>query len=874
LLLVAVIAAGLLGAAANRIIASFFGSAACRKHHEETLQFANALLTAQSEESPDAILVVDGGGRIVSFNRRFAKLFSVPDNLLSAGRGDEAVLALATAQMKDPDAFLARVRHFYAHPNESGNDLLETIDGHIIDRHTGPLRNGRGDYLGRIWFFRDTTERARAEESLRQERDFSAALIDSLPGIFFVLDANGCNVRYNANLATVTGRSMAELAGTSALENVAPAHHERVLERMHEKDGPLQGEIEVDVVHQGDGELRRFLISARRIPFADETGILGIGIDVTDARRAQRLLLESEERFRSIFASVNDGIIVLDAKTRAFIEVNERVCDMFGYTREEMLGLHIDELSTAVAPLDCPDANVRMAAANNGDAQTFEWSCRTKQGRHFWMEVSLRHAEIAGRDVVIATGRDVTDRKQSEAQMLYMARHDKLTGLANRSVFVQAVRAAIQRAGREAHRFAVLYLDLDHFKDINDTLGHPIGDLLLQMVATRLKNCLRENDTVSRFGGDEFAVIATIGEPADAAAVAEKLLHAVADSFTIRGNEIRTGTSIGIDVFGPDSPHAETLLSHADVALYRAKSEGRGTYRFFTDEMDVEVRERVRLDTELREAIDAQQFFMVYQPQFDIDSGRFAGVEALMRWRHPTRGIVPPRAFIPAAERNGLIVAMTSWALRSVCRQIREWLDAGIAPPVVAVNLSGLQFKAPQQLEDDVAAALGGGRVPPDTLELELTETVLMEAARAHNGVLSRLRQKGVRIALDDFGTGFSSLDYLRRFPVDRIKIAKAFIRDLQTTPSSAAVVKAALGLARELGLGVIAEGVETREQLETLRAWGCREAQGFYFAKPMSVEELTPLFRKGALESRREPLRETAPALDLAAIQALEAVE
>jgi diguanylate cyclase (GGDEF)-like protein len=435
-----------------------------------------------------------------------------------------------------------------------------------------------------------------------------------------------------------------------------------------------------------------------------------------------------------------------------------------------------------------------------------------------------------------------------ELKITWMARYDFLTGLTNRGVFIEALQHEIARAHRDGTSFAVLYLDLDHFKDVNDTLGHPIGDLLLQSVAERLRASVRETDTVSRFGGDEFALIATdLREPADAATLADKVLTAISEPLSIQDTEVRSGASVGIAVYGMESADAETLLSHADMALYRAKSEGRGTYRFFTDAMDTEVRTRFMLGAELRHAVVSDQLFLVYQPQVDVYSGRIVGVEALVRWLHPTRGVVSPGQFIPVAESSGLIVAIGRWVMRESCLQMKEWLNAGVAPPLIAVNLSALQFKTPWELEKDIKAILAETGVPPRKLELELTESVLMDASRGHSDVLLRLRKAGMRIAIDDFGTGYSSLDYLRRFPVDRIKIAQQFIFDL-TEESGDAIVRAAIALAHELKLDVLVEGVETAKQLQRAKSCGGRLVQGYYFSRPVRAEEMTVLLHKGTI--------------------------
>jgi diguanylate cyclase (GGDEF)-like protein len=435
-----------------------------------------------------------------------------------------------------------------------------------------------------------------------------------------------------------------------------------------------------------------------------------------------------------------------------------------------------------------------------------------------------------------------------ELKISWMARHDVLTGLGNRTVFAEALQHEIARARRDGTSFAVLYLDLDYFKDINDTLGHTIGDLLLQSVAERLRVSVRETDIVSRFGGDEFALIATgLRDPADAATLALKVLTTISEPVSIRDTEVRSGASIGIALYGPESPNTEALLSHADIALYRAKSEGRGTYRFFTDAMDAEVRSEFLLGAELRHAIGSDQLYLVYQPQVDIYTGRIIGVEALVRWLHPTRGVISPDMFIPVAEKSGLIVAVGRWVMHESCRQMKRWLDAGVAPPLIAVNLSALQFKTPRELENDIEAILAETGVPPRKVELELTEGVLMDASREHSDVLLRLRKAGFRIAIDDFGIGYSSLDYLRRFPVDRIKIAQQFMFDL-TEGSGDAIIRAAIALAHELKLDVIVEGVETAKHLQRVKSCGGREVQGYYFSKPIRAGAMTVLLRKGII--------------------------
>lgn len=583
-----------------------------------------------------------------------------------------------------------------------------------------------------------------------------------------------------------------------------------------------------------------------------------------------------------MMSTTADGFWLLDLNGK-FIEVNDSLCRLLGYSREELLKLGIADIDG----IESPEETIRhMKAVADTGFDCFESRHRRKDGVLIDVESSVSFWRNGG--CYLCFSRDIGDRKRAEEQISHLARYDLLTGLANRGVFVEALEQAIARARRAASSFAVLYLDLDHFKDVNDTLGHPVGDLLLQAVADRLRGSIRADDTVARFGGDEFAVLLTdIKEPLNAAIaagriqdavgetiavrqaaaaageVAGKIVHAVGEPFSLQGNEVHIGASVGIAVYGLDSSDAETMLSHADVALYRVKTEARGTYQFFSATMDADVRARVAMGPELREAIAAEQFFLMYQPQIELETGRIVGLEALVRWPHPTRGTVGAGHFIPEAERRGLIVPLGHWVMREACRQAKEWLDAGVAPRSLAINLSGVQFKRPLELEQMLAGAVAEFGIPERLLELELTEGVLMEASQEHNDLLIRFRKSGHHLTIDDFGSGYSSLDYLRRFPVDRIKIAQPFIAEIGQGTGTDAIVKAALGLARELQIEFVVEGAETVAQVELLKSWGCRVIQGFYFSRPLPGPEMTRLLRIGKITpatTRSNLSRQTSP--------------
>ena len=526
--------------------------------------------------------------------------------------------------------------------------------------------------------------------------------------------------------------------------------------------------------------------------------------------------------------------------------------DQLGYDQAEMLAE-----PTFYRSLLHPDDRARLeddhAKALRGEVPTavFEVRFLRADGKYRWFEVHRKlilekDGKLKGLEGELT---DITERRRVAELLSHTARHDFLTGLFNRSVFVEELKRTIASAHRDGKSFAVLYLDLDHFKDVNDTLGHPVGDSLLQAVAERLQAAIRETDIVARFGGDEFGLINTdIGEPTDAVVLADKVLRVLGEPFSILGGEVRSGASIGIAVYGPGAPDAETLLSQADVALYRAKAEGRGTYRFFTDAMDREVRSRVTLSSELSKAITSDQLFLMYQPQINTETRDIIGLEALVRWHHPTRGVLSPGEFVPIAEKSGLIVALGQWVLHEACRQMKEWRDAGTAPPLIAVNVSALQFKTPFKLENEIKAILAETALSPGLLELELTETSFMEVSSDHGDALRRLHDTGLRLAIDDFGTGYSSLEYLGRLPVDRIKIAQTFMLNLTARPINGTIVKTAISMAHELGLDAIVEGVETAEQVELIRSWGGHKVQGFYFSKPMRAGDVAALLRAGKI--------------------------
>jgi diguanylate cyclase (GGDEF)-like protein len=438
-----------------------------------------------------------------------------------------------------------------------------------------------------------------------------------------------------------------------------------------------------------------------------------------------------------------------------------------------------------------------------------------------------------------------------------LAQMDALTSLANRRAFIERLGAAFAACRRGANPFSILYFDVDHFKDVNDTLGHAIGDALLRHVASRVIDATRENDIVARFGGDEFAILQSdANDIAAAGALAAKIGRVLAEPYFIEDNEVHSSVSIGISRYAPDVPGPDAMIIQADLALYRAKEDGRNCYRFHSADLDREVQDRVVIGEELRGALDRNELELHYQPQVELRSGRIIGLEALLRWNHPKRGWISPAIFIPIAERTGQIQILGRWVLDAACRQLRSWQDQGVAPALIGVNVSALHFKGSTDIDRDVAECLGKWGIAPGMIEIELTETVLMDITQQHSERFERLRQLGVRIAIDDFGTGYSSLSYLANYPVSRMKIAQELVSGVDPDSRSATVVRAAIRMARELGIEIIAEGVETEGQTKFLLSAGCESGQGFYFSRPVNAERATELLRAGRISPVRGSLR------------------
>jgi diguanylate cyclase (GGDEF)-like protein/PAS domain S-box-containing protein len=630
-------------------------------------------------------------------------------------------------------------------------------------------------------------------------------------------------VAFNAGAARVLGRPEQELQWSYFSNSTSGLHTPTM--RQH-----LLAALETSQHQKFEQTLK---LDDKDIHFSVGVAAAGdlISITLTDVTEIKR----REDSARLLFAGNPVPMWLYDPQTLRFLSVNDAATLHYGYSRERFSSMSLPDLW----PPEEHELH-RSVAQSIGSSYCSDrtWRHIKADGTQIEVLTYARRVAFAGRQAVLVAVVDVTERKRAEARIAYLAKHDALTSLPNRVLFHERLQEALVQ-GRRANRLLAIHcIDLDHFKGVNDTLGHPVGDQLLGVVAERFREQLGESGLVARLGGDEFAVIQNdISHPNEASDLAAKLIAAVSSHYDIQGHEVVIGASIGIALAPNDGDTTDGLLRNADMALYRAKAEGRGAVRFFEPEMDRRIQARRVLELDLRKAYANSEFELYYQPLINLSDDRISGFEALLRWQHPKRGMVPPGEFIPLAEEIGLIGPLGEWVLRQACAEAARWPKE----LKIAVNLSPVQFRS-RSIVQAVMTALAYSRLAPERLELEITESVLLADTEANLAILHKFRELGVCISMDDFGTGYSSLSYLRSFPFSKIKIDRSFVNDLAQRPDCMAIIHAVVGLGASLGISTTAEGVETNEQLDRLRAEGCTEGQGFLFSPPRPAIEIADL--------------------------------
>jgi diguanylate cyclase (GGDEF)-like protein/PAS domain S-box-containing protein len=684
----------------------------------------------------------------------------------------------------------------------------------------------------------ETRRRHGAEEALEREKEFLEAVLDSLASAVFLVSSDGVMLRWNASLAAATGRTDAEIGtmhpGDFISERDRPhveAAMREVLEQGHEI------EIEAEIADNA-GNVRPYALSGKPLVLGGRTYMIGVARDVTLRKRTERQMARAKERLDLALSGSRLALWDWDLKNGK-VYFNESWSALLGGAPREST-FASDEVLGWNHPDDRGVFAVAMGNALKGVSEGFDCEYRVPNASGDWIWIHSR-GTVTQRDDsgqalrMTGTSTNVSKRKLAEERAEYLATRDPLTGLPNRVLLHDRLEQGVYNAARHATGFAFMFIDLDRFKTINDSLGHQVGDELLKAVAARLSACVRASDTVARLGGDEFAVILeNLRDDDDEGAqqVADKMIAAMAAPMLIQNQPLNTSCSIGISLYPADGRDSATLMKNADVAMYYAKEKGRNNYQFFSAEMNARAQERLSVENYLRLALKRNELVLHYQPRMNIASGELVGVEALIRWQHPRRGLLPPDRFIDVAEDSGLIVPIGEWVLEHACEQIRVW-QGTVRPGLrLSVNISMGQVVDGERLYGAVARSVERARIDPATLELELTESHLMQNIEEKASLLNRLGELGVGISIDDFGTGYSSLSYLKKLPVDTIKIDSSFVRDIHEDPNDEAIIKAILAMAHSLRLSVVAEGVETAAQHRALRELGCDEFQG-YFESP-----------------------------------------
>ena len=802
------------------------------RRHETDLELERAHLIHAVGNISQGISMIDGDLKLVVCNPRFLELLDFPPALGVPGTPFAAFLRYNAERGEygpgDADeqvrTRMQQVLRFEPHVFER-----ERPDGTIIEIVGKPLPEG-----GFITTYTDISERRDAEDLLRRQYEQLETLVDNVPSGITLFNGKQELVVHNAEFRHLLDLPDEMFAnGPPTFETIVRYNANRgeygpgdqethVRERLERARQPSRHHFE-RVRPNGT------TLDVRGAPLSDG-GFVTIYTDITNRKHSE----ERQQLADMVFAHSPTGIIIADNEQR-ILSANPAFTAITGLESFEIVGHTVDSLPNAATASD--QANLRESLAHRG-LWSGELEAGRKNGETFTAGIRVSRVDDpqSGKPThYIWLFSDITERKRAEERVRHMAQHDPLTGLPNRLALLVRLNQVLPEARRHGWKVAVMFLDLDRFKIINDTLGHQTGDDLLREVASRLAATVRDTDMVARIGGDEFVILLPdISSVTDAAVVAGKIIAALSVPIQLDQHELHTTPSIGISIFPTDGPDGDTVVKNADTAMYHAKSAGRNNYQFYAAEMNLATTERLNLENKLRQAIKRNELALVYQPQFDVGGKRPTGVEALLRWHHPSEGVISPARFIPIAEETGLIVNLGEWVLMNACREVKRWIDAGLPPIRLAVNVSARQLKR-RDFCDTVAGALVDSGLPPDLLELEITESAVMENPQEAIGILQVLRRMGVTLAIDDFGTGYSSLAYLKLFPIDRLKIDRSFVRDIEQDLNDRAIAFGTIALAHSLGLSVIAEGVETEDQLELLASNGCDEVQGFLFSRPLS---------------------------------------
>jgi diguanylate cyclase (GGDEF)-like protein/PAS domain S-box-containing protein len=806
------------------------------KQRTAELEAERLRLRVLLESIPDLVWMKDGAGVYRFCNPMFERFFGAKEADI-VGKTDFDFVDADLAEF-----FQAHDRKAIEAGKPSINEEWVTFadDGHrtLLETTKTPVRNAQGELVGVLGVARDITGHKQTEQALQESENRLHTILDSVEAFIYIKDPHYGYQYANRRVRELFGKSMEEIVGRddAAFFDAKTAANLRVNDRRVIEQGERVAQEEVNT--NAKDQITSAYLSVK-LPLRDQEGqiygLCGISTDITERKQTEASLRIAAAAFES-----QQGMLITDANN-IILRINRSFSEMSGYSVEEVVG-QTPHMFASGRQDEQFYAAMWHSINSSGSWQGEIWD-RRKSGEVYpkWLTITAVKDNAGVVTNYVATHADITERKNAEMQIRQLAFYDPLTLLPNRRLLADRLQQALIASTRSQREGALLFIDLDNFKTLNDTLGHDKGDLLLQEVARRVSDCLRECDTVARLGGDEFVVMLedlsdnSLEAASQAEGVGEKILTAISQPYDLAGQDYRCSSSIGVTLFGAPHHSSDELMKRADLAMYQSKAAGRNTLRFFDPAMQAKVSARAGLEADLREGLKQAQFVLHYQPQLNA-SGHVTGVESLVRWQHPQRGLVPPGEFIPLAEETGLILPLGNWVLESACRQLAQWApDPKRADLCVAVNVSAGQMHQADFVEQ-VQAVLARTGANPKRLKLELTESLLLKDIEDTIVKMKRLKAQGIGFSLDDFGTGYSSLSYLKRLPLEQLKIDQSFVRDVLTDPNDAAIARTVVALAQSLGLSVIAEGVETQAQCDFLAQQGCNAYQGYLFSRPLPI--------------------------------------
>lgn len=819
-----------------------------RRKGAESLRWSEEKHRTIRESMIDGYFEVDLAGNLTFFNDALCRVHNLPR---------DRMMGLNYRQYTD-ERTAKKIFEIYntAYRTRETTNISEWIlsrqDGTtaIVENSMQLIVDADGNPTGFRGITRDVTARWQALDALKTSEEKYRSILENIEDAFYEVNTQGTLLSVNEAYCRLTGYSESELIGTNFRQYSTPEMSKkvyRIFSKAYRSGVPVKSfDFEINCKDGrtvvGEGSIRLI-----RDAEGDPVGFRGLLRDVTARRRMEQVLRNSEERFRDLTDLSSDWYWELDEHFR-FSHVSGKVLEKTGLHPEEYIGKTLQEL-----PYDALSAEQRIEHKNTLAEHKPFYNLVLKKTDS---DGSVRYTSANGRPMFDdqenlkgyrGTGKDITERKLDEERIQYLATHDALTSMPNRVLFGRLLNFAILHAQRHQRRLAVMFIDLDRFKIINDTLGHHAGDKLLQEIAGRLKGSLRTSDVVARLGGDEFVVLLQeVAENEQVAMIGRKIIAAIQQPILLENQECRVTASIGISMYPDDTEDEHALMKNADIAMYLAKDEGKNNFQFYSKNIQVQSVEHLALETSLRHALDRNELFLLYQARVDLHSGKITGVEALLRWQHPALGLMPPMSFIPIAEETGLIVPIGKWVLETACKQNVAWQRQGLPPVCMAVNLSPRQF-IDECLLNDLGIMLKETGMNPGMLELEITESMVMGNIERAAMKLSAIKKLGVRFALDDFGTGYSSLAQIKRFPIDTLKVDRSFIQHVPQNAEDTAMMEAIITMGKALKLTVVAEGVETGEQQDFLAEHNCDEMQGYFFSRPVTPEQFADLLRKNA---------------------------